>query len=46
MRSSRNVSGVIASKAKQSRLWDCGGRLVWIASLSLAMTAESGAIQK
>jgi hypothetical protein len=32
--------GVIASKAKQSRLRDCAGRFVWIASLSLAMTAE------
>jgi hypothetical protein len=29
---------VIASKAKQSRLGDCGGGFVWIASLSLAMT--------
>jgi hypothetical protein len=37
MRSNRIVSGVIASKAKQSRLRDCGGGLVWIASLSLAM---------
>ena len=33
-------------QAKQRRLGDCGGRLVWIASLSLAMTAESGSIQK
>jgi hypothetical protein len=36
--SSRIVSGVIASNAKQSRLGDCGGGFVWIASLSLAMT--------
>jgi hypothetical protein len=43
MRSSRIASGVIASKAKQSRLRDCGGRLVWIASLSLAMTTERDA---
>ena len=28
---------VIASKAKRSRLRDCGGGLAWIASLSLAM---------
>ena len=34
------ISGVIASKAKQSRLGDCGGGLVWIASLSLAMTPQ------
>ena len=32
-------------QAKQRRLGDCGGRLVWIASLSLAMTVESDAIQ-
>ena len=32
---------VIASKAKQSRLGDCGSRLVWIASLSLAMTTDA-----
>jgi hypothetical protein len=40
MRSSRIACVVIASKAKQSRLGDCGGGLDWIASLSLAMTAE------
>ncbi len=34
------ASAVIASKAKQSRLRVCGGGLVWIASLSLAMTRE------
>ncbi len=30
----------IKSGGKQSRLMDCGSNLVWIASLSLAMTAE------
>jgi hypothetical protein len=45
-RSSRIVSGVIASKAKQSRLRDCVGGLARIASLSLAMTVESGSMQK
>jgi hypothetical protein len=30
---------VIASKAKQSRLGDCVRGVVWIASLTLAMTA-------
>jgi hypothetical protein len=29
---------VIASKAKRSRLGDCGAGPIWIASLSLAMT--------
>jgi len=38
--SSRIISVVIASKAKRSRLEDCGCGLVWIASLSLAMTVE------
>jgi len=41
VRSRRIVSTVIASNAKQSRLRDCGGRFVWIASLSLAMTVET-----
>jgi hypothetical protein len=41
---SRIISAVIASKAKQSRPWVCGGGLVWIASLSLAMTAEAVSI--
>jgi len=36
--SSQIASSVIASNAKQSRLGDCGGGFVWIASLSLAMT--------
>jgi len=36
-----NHQVVVASKAKRSRLWDCGGGLVWIASLSLAMTIEA-----
>jgi len=40
--SRRIVSVVIASKAKRSRLGDCGYGLVWIASLSLAMTGELG----
>jgi hypothetical protein len=35
--SSRIISVVIASKAKRSRLEDCGCGLVWIASPSLAM---------
>jgi hypothetical protein len=35
----RIISVVIASKAKRSRLGDCGCGFVWIASLSLAMTA-------
>jgi hypothetical protein len=38
--SGRIIFGVIASKAKQSRLGDCGGGFVWIASLSLAMTTQ------
>jgi len=38
MHSSRIISVVIASKAKRSRLRDCGCDFVWIASLSLAMT--------
>jgi hypothetical protein len=38
MGSSRIIAVVIASKAKRSRLGDCGGGSVWIASLSLAMT--------
>jgi hypothetical protein len=46
MRSKGIVSSVIASKAKQSRLRGCGGGLVWIASLSLAMTAERGSINQ
>jgi len=32
------MSVVIASKAKRSRLEDCGSGVVWIASLSLATT--------
>jgi len=39
--SRRITKVVIASKAKRSRLWDYGGRLVWIASLSLAMTTKA-----
>jgi hypothetical protein len=46
MRCGRIVTGVIASEVKQSRLGDCGCGFVWIASLSLAMTTERGAIQK
>jgi hypothetical protein len=34
-------AAVIASKAQQFRLGDCGGGFVWIASLSLAMTTEA-----
>jgi hypothetical protein len=44
MHSSRILSVVIASKAKRSSLGDCGGGLVWIASLSLAMTAGTVSI--
>jgi len=44
MRSSRSAQAVIASKAKQSRLRVRGGGLVWIASLSLAMTVGTGSI--
>jgi hypothetical protein len=39
-------SAVIASNAKQSRLRDCGAGLVWIASLSLAMTAHRIRLQR
>jgi hypothetical protein len=42
--SSRTISAVIASKAKQARLGVCGGGSVWIASLSLAMTTEADSI--
>ena len=41
----RTGAGVIASKAKQSRPKQRGGRLVWIASLSLAMTTDTEAPQ-
>jgi hypothetical protein len=34
----KTLSAVITSKAKRSRLGDCGNDSVWIASLSLAMT--------
>ena len=44
--SSRNVSGVIASEAKQSRLGVCRCGFVWIASLSLAMTVDRKSIPK
>ena len=37
----RHSRFVIASKAKQSRLGDCGLGLAWIASLSLAMTTDA-----
>jgi len=39
-------SNVIASKAKQSRLSGCRNPEAWIASLSLAMTANRDAIQE
>ena len=45
-RSRRIVAGVLASKAKPCRLRDYDGRLIWIASPFLAMTVESGAMQK
>jgi hypothetical protein len=44
LHSSRIISVVIASKAKRSRLWVCGGGFFCIASLSLAMTAERASI--
>jgi hypothetical protein len=40
MRLSRTNAVVIASKATRSGFGDCGCGSVWIASLSLAMTAE------
>jgi hypothetical protein len=42
--SSRSIQVVIASKAKRSRLGDCGGGFVWIASLSFAMMAEGASV--
>ena len=36
----------MASKAKPSRLGDCDVGFVWIASLSLAMTAEAGSFYR
>jgi hypothetical protein len=41
LHSSQTMSIVIASKATRSRLGDCGCGLVWIASLSLAMTGAT-----
>jgi hypothetical protein len=37
----RHAQTVIASEAKQCTLKDCGRRLAWIASLSLAMTTDA-----
>ena len=46
MHSYRIAWVVIASKAKRSRLGDCGGGFVWIASLSLAITVGTAPIQR